>query len=574
MALLLALGMTSTACGTTAYRDRIEIAASEGAQTGGGSVASPAPNGQTGATDTETGLATDLGSSDGAVVGSGSVGTGSGSISSGLSSSGSTSSGTTSSGTTSSGSGTTSGGTNSGTTDPGSTQPGQSASPAPSGGSTPAPGQSAQPTPEPTTAPPAGSARTEPDERGLTADTINVGFVKLGSFRALGDSLGFSTSATGDVDGQINSIVNFINANGGVAGREIRATIREYKQEEASPANENTICTALSQDSESWAVVLQGQIYQSTRVCYANEKVTTIDPSPFTFDDDLFAQLAPYYWNPSYPSYDVVAKNLVPELSAQKFWDPVATRGETAATEIKLGVLYFNYDSARRVLETDLEPALAAIGRKVDSRYEVNGSNAGTIQAGLSDAVTAFQTDNINRVVFIGGSPLAPFFFLNADNRGYAPRYGMTTIDAPRNTSEQQWKDQMLDAVGIGFNPVNDVFDDKHAFPSNNPTEKLCLDIMAAEGHTFEKRQNAQSGLAYCEALLLLDAAGDATGINLSHTTWAAAAEQLGGSYTAATSLGTAFEAGRHAGGSQFRTIAFDAATMTFSYTSQNQNFQ
>lgn len=572
VAALLAFGLITSACGTTAYRDRIEIAAGENAAgLGGGVVASPQPSdSQALGTDTST---TTTDSSGGTVTGSGT------SSSLGSSSTGSTSSGTTSSGTTSSGT-TSSGTTNtapSGTT--GTTQP-----PA-QGGSTPAatPSQGASPAPAASTppasgggnpAPPAAATRTEPDERGLTADTINVGFVKLGSFRALSSSLGFTASETGDVDGQINAVADWINANGGVAGRQIKVTIREYTQEEASPNAEAQICNALADDAEAWAVMLQGQIYQSTRKCYADKGVTTLDPSPFTFDDDTYASLSPFYWSPSYPSYDRVVRSLVPALNGMGYFEPMSSRGELTPDAVNVGVLHFNYESARRVLNDDMKPALAAIGINEVFTREVDGSNAGTIQAGLSDAITFFQANDVNRLMFIGGSPLAPFFYLNASNRGYTPRYGITTLDAPRHTSTQDTKTQMIDALGIGFNPVNDVLDEQHAFPSNNATEKLCLDIMGAAGHTFERRLNAQTGLAYCEALLMLDAAGDKTGVNLSHNTWAAAAEGLGSSYQSATALGTAFGPKKHDGSSVYRTITFDNAKMIFNYSSADQPFK
>lgn len=581
---LLFAAMLSTACGTTAYRDRLAIENGDLTTVAGGAAAVPSPTpgaGDDASSETATSSAVAGGAtstSSGTSIGSsstGSVGSSSGSSgSSGTSTTGGTTpSGSTSSGTTTSGGASTAGGATDGGTTGGSDQGGTTSGGTTSGGTTSG-GASGGTSGGGNDGGGTGgtTTRTEPDERGLTADTINIGFVRLGSFRALSDSLGFTNSETGDVDGQIEALVDWVNANGGIAGRQVNFQIREYTQEEASPQEEQTICTAFSQDFEAWAVVLQGQIHQSTRECYAREGVTTIDPSPFTFDDDLFTSLSPFYFNPVYPSYDKVARTLVPSLDEQGFWEPVAGR-PSDLNPIKTGVLHFNHDSARRVLNDDMRPALQAIGRDADVTYEVDSTNAGTIQAGLSDAVTAFQTQNVNRVLFIGGSPLAPFFFLNADNRNFRPRYGMSTIDAPRNTTEQQWADQLLDALGIGFNPVNDVFDDKHQFPGN-ATESLCLDIMAAAGHTFERRQGAQSGLAYCEALFLLDTAGEAAGVNLSHVTFAREVEALGDSFETATALGTTFGPGRHDGGSLWRTITFDNASMVWDYTSGDRPFR
>ncbi len=541
-----AMAVLASACGSTAHRDMFAI---DDAQVGGPVVAAPItgepdPSNGFGTTDPEI----DSPESPDASVDPGTDGGGTGSA-------------------------------------PPASTPGSLSSPSsPSSPTTPSSGPSTSPTSPATGSPSSAPSATanpnaNPDlpapgpQRGVTATEINVGFVKLGSFRALSASLGFTASETGDVDGQINAVANWINANGGIAGRNVKVFIREYTQEEATPEEENQICNALADDNNVFAVVLQGQIYASTRACYAKKKVLTFDPSPFVFDDDLYNENAPYYWSPSYPNYSRVVKTLVPALSAAKYFDPMATRGETAT---RLGILHWDETSALRVLETDLKPALQAAGVDLATvvTQGVDGSSVGTIQTGLGNAVTRFQAEGVNRIVFIGGSPLAPFFYLNADSAGYFPRYGVTTLDAPRHTARGTTPNQMKDAVGIGFNPVNDVYDDKFAFPRPDGIEQKCLDIMALEGHTFEARLNAQSGLAYCEAMLLLYRGAQGLGDKLGVQNWATRVEQSGTKFASATALTTAFGPGRHDGGQTWRPVAHDQACRCFSYTGPSANFR
>ena len=87
----------------------------------------------------------------------------------------------------------------------------------------------------------------------------------------------------------------------------------------------------------------------------------------------------------------------------------------------------------QRVFDKDLVPTLAAHGITVKSEQKVNPTDAGTVESGLLSAVTNFQFNQVDRVIFLGGAPLAPFFLTSAGS--YRPRYAMTTFDAPRTAS-------------------------------------------------------------------------------------------------------------------------------------------
>lgn len=393
-----------------------------------------------------------------------------------------------------------------------------------------------------------------------SSDPIRVGFIWIKSTREFQEALGFSSSSLGPLDQIAQALAAWVNERGGLGGRPIEPVMQDYFMEEASPDREAQICNSLADDRGVEAVVFQGMIHGSTRYCYAGKGVVMLDPAPFVFDDDLYAETSPFYWSPSYPNYSRIVRGLVPNLASRGFFEPMESRTEL---ETKVGVVLWDAPAEKRILETDMIPALEAAGIPLALTHAVDPSNAGTIQNGLANGVVRFRNEGINRVMFIGGSPLAPFWYLNADQGGYRPRYGVTTLDAPRHTENSQTNPrQMDDAIGIGMAPINDVHDPQYPFPGHNDTERLCLDI-TKDVWSYETRADAQAMLAYCESLLLLKAGADLAGAPFEAVAWAAAAERLGSGYVAATPWASSFGPGKHDGGDAFRDITHNRVCPT-----------
>lgn len=510
--LLLATAMLATACGSTAHRDRLAVlAAEETAQHGdGGAVAVPGPGQSTGdAPGTTPGAP-----APGATA----------------------------------------------TVDP---ETGEVVTPGPS--STGAPGQPSQPTSpngQPSTTPSGpqqpdatGLPQTQENSRGATADTIKVGLTYITSFQSLGSSLGFTVPAKGDVPAQAQVLADWINANGGIAGRDVEVVIRGFKQEESSPGVEQQLCNALADDEGVFVVALIGMIQESTRYCYASKRVLTIDISTFTYDTTVYSETAPYLWSLEMSDYSHLARTLPGALDEQGYFAPMASRDETATS---VGVLIWDTPFTKRVVSRDLEPALAAVGQDINVLATVDGASISTIQKGLSDAVVKFRDAGVNRVMFVGGSPLQPFFYQTAENESFRPRYGVTSIDQPRfaaNPDEGGYPLQAVDMVGIGVAPDVDVEDDQMPLGSMNANEKACLDILAEHGHVHEARKNANVILGFCGALLMLQQGAATITNGITPELWAAHAERNLANFVSPLNERVDFGAGDHAGPNHYRPM-------------------
>lgn len=401
--------------------------------------------------------------------------------------------------------------------------------------------------------------------RGIEGGRLKMGFIYVSDFQSFGATFGFNPPQTGDASAQARAVADWVNANGGIGGYELVPVVRPYNPQNASQGAEEALCTAFTQDDKVFAVMLEAQIYRASRDCYAANDTVMIESSLFAFDDDFIAEHSPYYWAPSYPSYSKVFPALIPSLARRGFF----------SGDARLGVLQWDTPVYDRIVETDLLPQLSAQGVEVAARQKVDPTDVGTIQSGLTNAVFAFRTAQVNRVVFAGSNPLQPFFMITAEGANYRPRYGMTTFDNPYFTEDNEgWNGQVRSAIGIGFNPASDVGDDHYPFPHpRHGIEPLCLDIVATRGEVFTRRYDARQALAICESALFLRHVASITGPGLNSATFGRAAASIGGAFQSANGFLSLLTDRHHDGGNGYREIAFDNSCVCWSYTSDVRRF-
>lgn len=448
------------------------------------------------------------------------------------------------------------------TVDPVTGQPLDPSTPGPVTGTTgpfsPTPTISAGPTTGPTQSPRAGVLG-----RGVTSDSVRVGFITLKGQEESANELGFGgvIPSPGDPEGQIRVLTKWVNDNGGIGGKRLVPFIRSVDMRTSSTPEEQQVCTGFTQADNVFAVVLWAQIREVTRTCYADANVLTFDPSGFPMSGQLYKQHAPYLWSPSYPTISQSSRALPAALKRQGFWSKTERRtDQCTVSPCRTGVLMYDFPNYEKVLEQDLRPALKKVGIEISSVQRVDASDAATIQQGLTNATVQFQAAQITRVLFIGGAPLAPFFMVIAKQQEYRPIYGLTSFDQPRfGTDNRNLAGDQIDyAMGIGFAPSVDVRDTQWGPKKYSPMWKKCLQIYEAGGHTFPGHGNARTGVGYCESMLFLKHVADRIAPNLTAELWSNAASLLGTDFQTATGLGVRFHATHRAGGDLYRDLRFD----------------
>lgn len=381
---------------------------------------------------------------------------------------------------------------------------------------------------------------------GGGGSSVKVGFIIVDQTQ-LNQLLQFKSPDAGDVEGQIRTLVDAVNAEGGIAGKPIEPVIVTYDALTDSPDNEEKLCRTFTEDNPVFAVVLYGQFQSNARPCYAERKTLMIDQTLFPVDQVTLEDLAPYLWQPLLPEYGKLLRGLAKALGDNDYFDSTA----------RLGVIGIDSPENRRVYDDDLAPTLASVGAVATTVKWIDPTSGATLQAGLDQSVLEFKDQNINRVVVVGGSRLLAFLVNTAVPQEYFPRYAVTSFDNP-DFLKREMPMALAGSIGISIQPAFDVAEEEYPRPGND-AEKWCIDALDAGGHTFEERANMREALIYCDAVRLLNKAGALLGDDdLTVESLTRAFTLLGEAWQSASNYSSAFAEGAFDGVAGFRATVWE----------------
>lgn len=382
-----------------------------------------------------------------------------------------------------------------------------------------------------------------PDSPGVTDDSMTISFVVTDTSKVAA-AFGWERPDEGDREAQIAALVDWINARGGIAGREVVAKIRVYDAITDGPIAEEALCNAITQDDNAFAVVLTGQFQDNARPCYANANTLMLDGTLYPVDTAGYDELAPYLWSPFLPTYDDLIKGLAASLIDGGWFD-----GAT------VGVIAIQSELSRRVYDEQFLPLLTEAGIEVVSYNTVDPTDGTSFDRDQLQAIVNFKEAGVDHVVAIGGARLVSWFIDTSITQNFAPRYAMSSYDAP-DFNVFNYREQLTGAQGVSVSPGFDIQQDQWPFPADG-AEAECVQVLADAGLAVDDRQTVRTGLIYCDALRLLATAGESatelSAAGLSEAIWA-----LGDSFDAASTYGVEFEPGLYAGGDSYVNIAFD----------------
>lgn len=183
--------------------------------------------------------------------------------------------------------------------------------------------------------------------RGVTADTITIGYAYL-DFEILVD-LGLSAAGYGQQDLAFQSIVDDVNANGGINGRQVEVIYEAYSPLGTQDAE--AVCLRLTEDNEVFAV-LGGFLgpAEPANTCIAGRQETVLVGGVQT-DERLGEARAP--WVTDRPTRARVAEVLMQLLGTQGLLDgkKVAVVTNTDAADAREGVVQSVSDAGAEIAE-------------------------------------------------------------------------------------------------------------------------------------------------------------------------------------------------------------------------------
>ncbi|HYZ92443.1 MAG TPA: ABC transporter substrate-binding protein [Actinomycetota bacterium] len=389
--------------------------------------------------------------------------------------------------------------------------------------------------------------------RGVTKDTIKIGFNYAADLGAAYATVGFGGSAEGTNERSIiDALVKYFNKSGGIAGRKIVPVYFEYDAASSDTWDSlaQQACEKFVRDEKVFAVV-SGHVGQtdSLLACLAEGKTPLVQQNQWPYDGKYFAEFARYLYQPS---------RMRPER-----WVPVYIGGLKDAgyftAGYKLGLLRFDAPVFGRIKKL-MDNEFRKRGLKLTSEAVIHTPQSvgefGQMSAQLQSAVLRFQQAGVTHVIFDEYAAIIPFFFTTiAEDQGFRPRYGFTSVNLPGTIEQQAGPSQLNKALAISWLPGQDVHlpqQDPRAEKANTFTD--CLKVIAANGYPNPQRLYAST---HCDNLFFLNKAFAKTN-DITPEGLLAAAEKLGESYDSPYTWATRFATGRTDGAREWRLLRYD----------------
>lgn len=369
--------------------------------------------------------------------------------------------------------------------------------------------------------------------QGVTDGTIKIGLAFDRNAGSLNTAFGFA--GVGQVDQKMaqDLMLEYINANGGVAGRMLEAVYYEGDSLSGKTVEQTSqeICATWTQDNEIFAAFGIGT--DTLNACLNDAGVVQTGTGLGLLSSNEFERF-PFIVEIGSPATDTLGQLLVEDMVAQDFYDEGRVP-ETAALPYKIGLIA--YDDASFVAGAEsLRTALGQNGLELaDEVFITRAASAEDIGREANDiraAVLRFKEQNITHVHFLqtGNAFLGFTFWQNADTQQYYPRYGLTSGDAAQaliptmNSASPGSAGRTFEmAVGVGFKPLFDVPRADYSGDDESLALRQCKQIIepASDGGYDDPARNKEAIAAQiCDTALYFQAAMDAGGAVVNTSTW------------------------------------------------------
>jgi len=309
--------------------------------------------------------------------------------------------------------------------------------------------------------------------------------------------------------------------------------------------------------------------------CLQQHGIPLIDGSTAAYVGQSIEASTPDLWQPSQLTLDrlgvLEASYLVRDHWVDKHW-PAATRC-AAITQPRIGVVTFDRPDWRAAYANAVAPTFKSLGHQVyDVDYvNVSGSTAEQVAQASSaaqSAVLKFSSECIDHVAFVGNVALDYLFMNVAQQQGYSPRYGLSSLEAPPvivQNLQAGATAQLHGAIGPGWAPFSDVDISQFDATATAPAAE-CMAILKQGGVGPTDNNSAGLAMPSCEgpmfAIRVLQRwlAGGRAGTLLD------VVNGLASSYHPVGTFAATIDAAHHDGASEFRGFAYVDSCTCFKY--------
>jgi ABC-type branched-subunit amino acid transport system substrate-binding protein len=372
---------------------------------------------------------------------------------------------------------------------------------------------------------------------GLTDDTIKIGFIGV-DFGSLAQA-GLAPDL-GDQELTMQAFVDDINADGGIAGRQIELHIEIYDPL-AGEAVGQAACLAVTQDFGAFAVILASAVTPEVAECIAVTNQTLVVENIFS-PDSLFEAAEGRVWELG-----------VSQSRFLRSW--AVDLDEQGLLDADVGILTNEGPRYQDAVETDLVPQLEELGHApvatvvlpcADGDDDCDQHEAGIQQ--LKDAGA--------EIVLVNVAPLANGPVLDAAaNLDFAPTWSYAG-------------DAVTDTVAQFYEGSSDILDGAVGLLSfygesePSPVAEACADVASAAGADYDVDSDAYGfTTSNCSMLRLLRQAVESVDGDVGQTSVIEAFGAIGEFETTALDLPGTWSPDKHDAADFGQRMVFDAST-------------
>jgi hypothetical protein len=405
-------------------------------------------------------------------------------------------------------------------------------------------------------------------QTGASGSPITVGFVlqdASGASALVGSNVPITSTQRQQ---QIAEwLVDYINSQGGVAGRKIVPTFETVSVTTQEPQRVAD-CEAMAQDQHDQAVMDMNEMLEDdVWACFAANHVDFFGLVTGT-DQNFMDAHAPYV--------TTTWMGLNRQMYAMAHG--AASAGWFNGT--KVGIIMPDTPEAHSDFTNVLAPQLAAVGvTNYDVRYITLTDGSGQTSQ-TNNAELAFATEGIKRVIFFHDILVYLQFINQAQAEHYYPEYAFPDYEDAAAIAAfygNNTVNQGAIAVSSSFESVNDSNSSNAKNAGSTvmvrsqqpPAVQHCLDILSAESHVnfYDPSQSQDpdlDSLYYCDELFLFWQAADKVGAGFTSSQLGVGLKALGTSYQSTWQNSTDYAAGNHDGASSYRVGRYDPSCSCF----------
>jgi hypothetical protein len=390
--------------------------------------------------------------------------------------------------------------------------------------------------------------------QGVTADSIKLGIAVV-DYDAIKQFVDFTR---GDQQKIAQTFVDYINANGGVAGRKIIPVYKKYPPIPGAQPSPLSLCTAWTEDEKVFAVLgVFIDFSGDAQLCLTRDHKTIhigheleqpwIDESPPAL------MLTPD------TTKEAASTILINLLGQEK-----KLKGKT------VGILA-DQDGKQRT-QNVIEPALKKAGADTGSTavLSISGTDTTAAVSQLDSFIEKWKTENVDTVFMVG---------LNVSAKQFVQQIKAAMPDVQLITDASSTAEQAQDLVAAGTKPnpyegmltVTGETDSEH-WKHKGKILQQCVDIYEkASGTTVLGPDEVQPGpdgkteeiyvavQDYCNELFMFRTIAEKVGPNLNNTNWTKVVDGFGKIDLASTPIASLCK-DKYAADDAFRLAEFDSS--------------